>query len=157
MNIVLSLTVLFCIEIISLFQYILPYSQFSCPWCGHYIIIVRINTHFIYFYSYLYRVATNNHKGDSYSSCSVKSYSLLLCSLIFLLLVTKHYSTFTLFTAFVSKTVFLPYKFLIKSESSRKYTKEETKNVVKRGIQRDPCAHPKGLFVVLERAFNSIC
>ena len=35
-----------------------------------------------------------------------KSYSLLLCSLIFISLVTKHYSTYTIFTAFVSKTVF---------------------------------------------------
>ena len=106
-NIVLSLPVLFCIKIIALFQYSLPYSQFSCPWCGHYITLVRINTHLIYFYSYFYRVATNNHKGDSYSSCSGKSYSLLLCSLIFILLVTKHYSTYTIFTVFVSKTVFV--------------------------------------------------
>ena len=106
-NIVSSLTVLFCVEIISLFQYSLPYSQFSYPCFGHYIIkLVRINTHFIYFYSYLYRVVINNHKGDSYSSISGKSYLLLLCSLLFLLVITKHYSTYTLFTAFVSKTVF---------------------------------------------------
>ena len=106
-NIVLSVTVLFCVEIIALFQYSLPYSQFSCSCCGHYIItLFRINTHFIYFYSYLYRVAINNHKGDSYSSISGKSYSLLLCPLLFLLVITKHYSTYTLFTAFVSKTVF---------------------------------------------------
>ena len=107
MNIVLSLTVLFFVEIIALFQYSLPYSQFSCSCCGHYIItLVCINTHLFYFYSYLYRVAINNHKGDSYSSSSGKSYLLLLCLLIFLLLDTKHYSTYTLFTAFVSKTVF---------------------------------------------------
>ena len=50
-NIVLSLTVLFCVEIIALFQYSLPYSQFSCYCCGHYIIsLVRINTNLIYFY-----------------------------------------------------------------------------------------------------------
>ena len=107
MNIVSSLTVFFCVEIIALFQYSLPYSQFSCSCCGHYIItLVCINTHFIYFYSYLYRVAINNHKGDSYSSILGKSYSLLLCSLLLLLVVTKHNSTYTLFTAFVSKTVF---------------------------------------------------
>ena len=107
MNIVSSLTVLFCVEIIALFQYSLPYSQFSCSCCGHYIItLVRINKHFIYFYSYLYRVAINNHNGDSYSSISGKSYSLLLFSLLFLLVITKHYSTYILFTAVVSKTVF---------------------------------------------------
>ena len=90
----------------ALFQYLLPYSQFSCSCCGHYIItLVRINTHFIYFYSYLYRVAINNHKGDSYSIISGKSYLLLLCSLLFLLIITNHYSTYTLFTVFVSKTV----------------------------------------------------
>ena len=86
-----------------------------------------------------------------------KSYSLLLFSLIFILLVTKHYSTYTLFTAFVSKNV-LPYKFLIKSDSSQKYTQEETKNVGRRGItRRVPSVHTKGPFVVLERSFNSIC
>ena len=106
-NIVSYLTVLFCVKIIALFQYSLSYSQFSCPWCRHYIItLVLINTHFIYFYSYLYQVAINNHKVDSYSSISGKSYSLLLCSLLFLLVIIKHYSTYTLFTAFVSKTVF---------------------------------------------------
>ena len=86
-----------------------------------------------------------------------KSYSLLMFSLIFILLVTKHYSTYTVFTAFVSKTVF-SYKFLIKSDSSRKYKKEETKNVGRRGItRRVPSVHPKGPFVVLAREFNSIC
>ena len=86
-----------------------------------------------------------------------KSYSLSLCSLLLLVFITKHYSTYTLFTAFVSKTVFFSYKLLIKSELSRKYTKEETKNVGRRGRQRDHCVHPKGPFVVLERSFNSIC
>ena len=106
-NIVSSLTVLFCVEIIALFQYSLSYSQFSCSCCRHYIItLVCINTHFIYFYSYLYRVAINNHKGDSYSSSSGKSYSVLLFSLLLLMVITKHYSTYTLFNAFVSKTVF---------------------------------------------------
>ena len=82
MNIVSYSTVLFYIEIISLFQYSLPYSQFSCPWCGHYITLFRINTGFIYLYRYLYRVATNNHKGDSYSSYSGKLYLLLLSLLL---------------------------------------------------------------------------
>ena len=108
MNIVSSLTVLFCVEIIALCQYSLPYSQFSCPCCGHCIItIVRINTHFIYFYCYLYRVAINNHKGDSYSSISGKSYSLLLCSLLFLLVITKHYSTYTLLLHLYLKPFFI--------------------------------------------------
>ena len=40
MNIFLYSTVLFCIEIISLFQYSLPYSQLPCPWCVHYITLV---------------------------------------------------------------------------------------------------------------------
>ena len=35
-----------------------------------------------------------------------KSYLLLLCSLLLLMVITKHYSTYTLFTSFVSKTVF---------------------------------------------------
>ena len=99
--------IIFCIQIIALFQYSLPYSKFSCSCCGHYIItLVCINTHLFYFYSFLYRVAINNHKGDSSSSSSGKLYLLLMFSLIFLLLVTKHYSTYTFFTAFVSKTVF---------------------------------------------------
>ena len=130
MNIVSYSTVLFCIEIISLFRYSLPYSQFSCPWCGHYITLVRINTHIIYFYSYLYRVATKNHKGDSYSSCSGKLYILLLFSLTFILLVTKHYSTYTLCTAFVSKTVFtlqIPHKIRIKSKIHKRGDEERRK------------------------------
>ena len=130
MNIVSYSTVLFFIEIISFFQYSLPYSQFSCPWCGHYITLVPINTHFIYFYSYLYRVTTNNHKGDSYSSISGKSYSLLLCSLIFILVVTKHYYTYTLFTAFLSKTFFIlqiPHKIRIKLKTHKIGDKERQK------------------------------
>ena len=36
-----------------------------------------------------------------------KSYILLLFSLFLLMIISKHYSTYTLFTAFVSKTVFV--------------------------------------------------
>ena len=83
-----------------------------------------------------------------------KSYSVLLFSLIFILLVTKHYSTYTVFTVFLART-FFSYKFLIKSDSSRKYTQEETKNVGR--TRRVPSVHPKGPFVVWAREFNSIC
>ena len=123
MNIVSSLTVLFCVEKIALFQYSLQYSQYSCPCCRQYIItLFRINTHFIYFYSYLYLVAITNHEGDSYPvfwvshiRCYCRDYcctiyfiiaTMNIVSSLTVIFYTKHYSTYTLFTAFVSKTVF---------------------------------------------------
>ena len=46
----------------------------------------------------------------------------------------------------------------MKSDSSQKYTQEETKNVGRRGrTRRVPSVHPKGPFVVSVREFNSIC
>ena len=73
-------------------------------------------------------------------------------SLLLLMIISKHYSTYTLFIAFLSKTLFYLHKFLIKSESSRKYEKEEMKNVRRRGRQREPCVHPKGPFAVSDQA-----
>ena len=69
--IVLSLTVIFFVKIIALLQYSFSFSQFSCSCCGNIInTLVCINTDLFYFNSYLYRVATKNHKGDSYFSSS---------------------------------------------------------------------------------------
>ena len=52
-----------------------------------------------------------------------KSYSLLLFSLFVLMINSKHYSTFTLFTAFVSKTVF----YLTNSSSNQNQVKNTQK------------------------------
>ena len=60
-----------------------------------------------------------------------KSYLLVLLSLIFLLVITKWYSTYTLFTASRSKTKFLLYyKSLIKTESSERTHKRRQRTLV---------------------------
>ena len=106
--------VIFCVRIIALFQYSLPYSQMFCPCCGR--------------NSNLFIVAINKHKGDSYYNIKGKSYSLLLSSLLFLLVITKQYSTYTLFSAFVSKTVFvvlqIPHKNRIQLKTHKRGDKE---------------------------------
>ena len=86
-----------------------------------------------------------------------KSYSLLLFSLIFILLVTKHYSTYTLFTAFVSKTFFsiqITHKIRFELKLN---TREDEERWNARKNEKSSSVHPKGPFVVLVRDFNSIC
>ena len=59
-----------------------------------------------------------------------KSYLLLLLSLFVLMITSKHYSTYTLFTAFVSKTVFtlqIPHKIRIKSKIHKRGDEERRK------------------------------
>ena len=59
-----------------------------------------------------------------------KSYSFLLFSLFVLMIISKHYSTYTLFTAFVSKTVFslqVPHKIRFKSKIHKRVDKERRK------------------------------
>ena len=64
-------------------------------------------------------------------------------------MITKRYSTYTLFTASVSKTVFvvlqIPHKNIIKLKT----TEEETKNVVWRKRLRRLCVRTKGPFSVI--------
>ena len=115
--------VIFCVQIIAFFHYSLPYSQISCTCCGR--------------YSNLFSVAINKHKGDSYFNIKGKSYLLLLSSLLFLLVSTKLYSTYTLFTAFVSKSVVfvlqIPHKNRIQlkhTQKRRQITLEDEEEVV---------------------------
>ena len=59
-----------------------------------------------------------------------KSYSLLLFSLFVLMIISKHYSTYTLFNAFVSKTVFtlqIPYRIIFKSKIHKRGDEERRK------------------------------
>ena len=131
MNIISSLTVLFFVEIIALFNTHSHIHNFLVLVAGTTLLHLIVLTQ-IYFIS----KATFIELQSTISKVILipvvwgKSYSLLLFSLFVLMIISKHYSAYTLFTAFLSKTVFLPYKFLIKSESSQKYTKEETNNVV---------------------------
>ena len=114
------------------FQYSLPYSQISCPSCGR--------------YSNLFSVVINKHKGDSYCNIKGKSYSLLLSSLLFLLVITKRYSTYSLFTAFVSKSVFvvlqIPHKNIIQFKTHRRGDKERWKTKT----TQNPLRSPKSTF-----------
>ena len=118
--------VIFCIRIIALFQYSLPYSQISFPCCRR--------------YSNLFGIVINKHKGDSYCNISGKSYSLLLSSLIFLLVITKRYSTYTLFTASVSKTVFVVLQIPNKNRIQLKHTQKRRQRTLEDEEDVEPLA-----------------
>ena len=121
--------IIFCFRIIALFQYSLPYSQISCPCCGR--------------YSNLFSVAINNHKGDSYCNIKGKSYSLLLSLILFILIITKEYSTYTLFTASVSKTVFVVLQIPHKNRIQLKPQKRRQRTLVE---EEDVGAFPFALY-----------
>ena len=111
----------------------------------------------------IYLIYTSGHEYR------FESYSLLLFSLFVLIIISKHYSTYTVFTAFVSKTflsLHISHKIIFKSkihsrkdentlkdEEKQEESKLDTRGDGERRKTRknglSSSVHPKGPFVVL--------
>ena len=86
-----------------------------------------------------------------------KSYILLLFSLFVLMIISKHYSTYTVSLHLYLKPflfIQIPHKIRFELKLHTRGDEERRKT---RKNEKSSSVHPKGPFVVLVRDFNSIC